>query len=336
MNATTDELDYEGASGETPFTYDGEGGIQLGGYLPARALRVALPGREPADLRAGHSDSRILIDRDIETRAEDTMPFLTFDHDPYFAVTSKGVRLDLGRVHRRPTSTPTRRRSTSPRRRPTSSPRQEVNYMRNSVKAVVDAYDGSVTYYADLDEPIMQAWDRAFPGLFTPIDDAPDELRAHFRYPENLFQAQAFQFANYHVQDPAAFYRKQDFWEVPSDPTLQSASTRSAAPRRRPPSRARGSCSRTTSSCGCPGEAEERFHLVIPFQPENRLNMVGWMAANSDPDGYGELVAFTFPAGRDVDGPGLVFARDELRTRSSRRRGRCWTGRVDRCCSATC
>ena len=147
---------------------------------------------------------------------------------------------------------------------------------------------------------------RAFPGVFTSIDAAPDELRDHFRYPENLFQTQAFHFANYHVEDPAAFYRKQDFWEIPTDPTIQSAGTEQLASP--DPGAAPGSCSRLPPDAA-PGEAEERFHLVIPFQPENRLNMVAWMAANSDPDGYGELVAFTLPAGRDVDGPGLAFSR---------------------------
>ena len=173
---------------------------------------------------------------------------------------------------------------------------------------VVDAYDGSVTYYADLDEPILQAWNRAFTGVFTSIDDAPDEIRAHFRYPENLFQIQAFQYANYHVQDPAAFYRKQDFWEIPADPTLQSAGTEQSGPTPVPGSDARKLLP-SYQLLRLPGETEERFHLMIPFEPENRLNLVGWMAANSDPDGYGDLVAFTLPAGRDVDGPTLVFSR---------------------------
>jgi uncharacterized protein len=184
---------------------------------------------------------------------------------------------------------------------------QQVNYMRNSVKAVVDAYDGTVTYYADLDEPIMQVWNRAFPGVFTPIEEAPEELRSHFRYPENLFQTQAFHFANYHVQDPAAFYRKQDFWEIPNDPTVSAPATTAGSS---PVPVSTGKKLRPNYLLmKLPDEERERFHLVIPFQPEARLNMVGWMAANSDPDGYGDLVAFTFPSGRDVDGPGLVFSR---------------------------
>jgi hypothetical protein len=308
VNSLTEELDYEGASGETPFVYDGRGGIDLGGFF-RRAL-FAWRHRDANLLISGQidADSRIIINRSIQARAADPVPFLTFDNDPYMAVTSEGYvwiwdayttsdgypysqAVDLAEVTAGLLS------------------EQEVNYMRNSVKAVVDAYDGTVTYYADLDEPVMQAWAAAFPGVFTSIEDAPDELRDHFRYPENLFQAQAFQFANYHVVEPAAFYRKQDFWEIPPDPTLQGdISTPDGSPASGPAS----SSSKLLPSyqlMKIPGESSERFHLVIPFQPENRLNMVGWMASNSDPEGYGELVAFTLPSGRDVDGPGLVFSR---------------------------
>jgi uncharacterized membrane protein (UPF0182 family) len=308
VNSTTAELDYEGASGETPFTYDGEGGIELGGFFQ-RAL-FAWRFQDANLMISGQvqSDSRILIRRDIVERAEDTMPFLTFDADPYLAVTSEGYVWIMD-AYTTSDGYPYSQAVNLADVTADLLPRQEVNYIRNSVKAVVDAYDGTVTYYADLDEPIMQAWNRAFPGVFTSIDEAPDEIRAHFRYPENLFQAQAFQFANYHVQDPAAFYRKQDFWEVPSDPTLRSPSGAiGGTPSPVPDSNARKLLP-NYQLLRLPGETEERFHLMIPFQPENRLNMVGWMAANSDPDGYGELVAFTLPAGRDVDGPGLVFAR---------------------------
>ncbi len=308
VNSDTEELDYEGASGETPFVYDGDGGIDLGGYF-RRAL-FAWRFQDANLLISGQvrSDSRILIKRSIQERAQETMPFLTFDHDPYLAVTSDGY-VWIWDAYTTSDGYPYSQAVDLADVTADLLPQQEVNYLRNSVKAVVDAYDGSVTYYADLDEPIMQAWSRAFPDVFTPIAEAPEELRDHFRYPENLFQTQAFHFANYHVQDPAAFYRKQDFWEVPSDPTQQSEVLG-----------ADGLASPATESNAqtllpsyqlmrLPGDAEERFHLVIPFQPENRLNMVGWMAANSDPEGYGELVAFTLPSGRDVDGPGLVFSR---------------------------
>jgi uncharacterized membrane protein (UPF0182 family) len=306
VNTTTDELDFEGASGETPYTYTGDGGIELGGYF-RRAL-FAWRFQDANLLISGqvHSDSRILINRSIAARAQEPVPFLTFDKDPYLAVTDEGY-VWIWDAYTTSDAYPYSQAVDLATVTDDLLDPQEVNYMRNSVKAVVDAYDGSVTYYADLDEPVMQAWSRAFPGVFTSIDEAPEEIRAHFRYPENLFQAQAFQFANYHVQDPIAFYRKQDFWQVPSDPTLQRISGPGS------PSPAPGASARkllpSYQLLRLPGDAEERFHLVIPFEPENRLNMVGWMAANSDPDGYGELVAFTLPSGRDVDGPGLVYSR---------------------------
>jgi hypothetical protein len=306
VNSSTDELDFEGASGETPFTYTGEGGIELGGYF-RRAL-FAWRFQDANLLISGQVDgeSRLVMRRDIEQRAKETMPFLTFDHDPYLAVTEEGYVWIMD-AYTTSDAYPYSQAINLAEVTAELLPPQEVNYIRNSVKVVVDAYDGSVTYYADLDEPIMQAWDRAFPDVFTSIDAAPDEVRDHFRYPENLFQTQAFQYANYHVEDPAAFYRKQDFWEIPTDPTIQSAGTEQLA------SPDPGSSARkllpSYQLLRLPGEAEERFHLMIPFEPENRLNLVGWMAANSDPDGYGELVAFTLPAGRDVDGPSLVFSR---------------------------
>jgi uncharacterized protein len=308
VNSETLELDYEGAAGATPFAYDGRGGIEVGGIF--RRGLLAWRFRDPNLLISGQirEDSKILINRGIDLRAAEPVPFLTFDDDPYLAVTQDSYvwiwdayttsdhypysqALDLAEV--------------------TSSllPSQEINYMRNSVKAVVDAYHGTVTYYADLNEPIMQAWDRAFPGVFTSIDAAPPELRAHFRYPENLFQAQAFHFANYHVEEPDAFYRKQDFWQIPSDPTLQELVPGADGSPSPPPESSAQRLLPSYQLMRLPGETEERFHLIVPFQPENRLNMVGWMAANSDPDGYGELVAFTLPSGQDVDGPGLVFSR---------------------------
>lgn len=307
VKAKSSELDYQGATGEKPFTYDGEGGIPLGGTF-RRAL-FSWRFRDANLLISGQIDaeSRILINRSIQARAADPLPFLTYDDDPYMAVTSEGY-VWIWDAYTTTNGYPYSQSVDLAESTAGLLGSQQVNYMRNSVKAVVDAYDGSVTYYADLNEPIMQVWNRAFPGVFTPIEEAPPEIRSHFRYPENLFQTQAFHFANYHVEDPAAFYRKQDFWEIPNDPTVTSSSaidgslpSPTAAPTKK--------LQPNYLLMKLPGEDVERFHLVIPFQPEARLNMVGWMAANSDPEGYGDLVAFTFPSGRDAEGPGLVFSR---------------------------
>lgn len=307
VNAKSSELDYQGATGQTPFTYDGRGGIKLGGTF-RRAL-FSWRFRDANLLISGQvdADSRILINRSIQARAADPLPFLTYDDDPYMAVTSEGY-VWIWDAYTTSNGYPYSQSVDLAESTAGLLDSQQVNYMRNSVKAVVDAYDGSVTYYADLTEPIMQVWNRAFPGVFTSIEEAPDEIKSHFRYPENLFQTQAFHFANYHVQDPAGFYRKQDFWEIPNDPTVTSSTTldgSSPSPTAAPTTKLQPNY----LLMKLPDEEVERFHLVIPFQPEARLNMVGWMAANSDPDGYGDLVAFTFPSGRDVDGPGLVFSR---------------------------
>src|SRR6185503_8885271 len=221
VKAKSSELDFQGATGQTPFTYDGEGGIPLGGMF-RRAL-FAWRFRDANLLISGQIEAqrRFLINRSIKARAADPVPFLTFDDDPYMAVTPDGYKWIWDAY----TTTNAYPYSQSVDLADSTAgllASQQVNYMRNSVKVVVDAYDGTVTYYADLNEPIMQVWNRAFPGVFTPIEDASEELRSHFRYPENLFQTQAFHFANYHVQDPAAFYRKQDFWEIPNDPTVSS------------------------------------------------------------------------------------------------------------------
>lgn len=302
VNTDTPELEFVGAAGLTEYTYEGEGGIPLGGWF-RRAL-FAWRFRDVNLLISSQitDESRILINRDIEDRAPAPLSFLRWDFDPYLAVTQEGYvwiwdaytasdaypyseSVDLGQATDGLLAS------------------EDVNYLRNSVKAVVNAFDGSVTYYADLDEPIMQAWAQAFPGVFTSIDDAAPELQAHFRYPENLFQVQAFQFANYHVTEPSAFYQQQDFWEIPDDPTdiLTDAQRRQGeVPAKLRPHYV---------LMRLPGEDVERFHLVLPFQPANRTVMSGWMAANSDPEGYGDLVAFTLPSGRDVDGPGLVFGR---------------------------
>jgi uncharacterized membrane protein (UPF0182 family) len=172
-----------------------------------------------------------------------------------------------------------------------------ANYLRNSVKVVVNAYSGAMTYYiADPTDPIVQLWSDVFPALFRPLSDASADLRAHFRYPEDLFTVQAKQFANYHVVDPQVFYGKQDFWQFPGDPTVDvkgGGGQPDLAP--------------YYVQTLVPGAPSEQFQLILPFTPAGRQNMVAWMAASSDPADYGKLVSFEFPAGQNVQGPQQVF-----------------------------
>jgi uncharacterized protein len=302
----TPELDYVGSPDPQP--YEGQGGIEMGGLL-TRGLFAIREG-DINLLISGQikADSKILINRDIESRTHLAAPFLKFDADPYFAVVD-GKMVWIWDAY---TTTDQYPYSQSVDLAEATDPGAEVhltgsaNYIRNSVKVTVDAYDGTVTYYADLEEPIIHAWSNAFPGMFRSIADAPLSLQEHFRYPENLFQVQAFQFANYHVTDPAIFYQKTDRWQVPDDPTIPANASND------------GTASDQTVTgplhpyyllMTLPGETSEEFVLVTPFVPQSRQNLVAWMAAKADPGVYGDLVAFSFPEGRNILGPSQVFSQ---------------------------
>jgi uncharacterized membrane protein (UPF0182 family) len=312
VGTRSDELDYEGAEAGS-FAYDGRGGIRMSNAF-VRAL-FAWRFRDVNLLISGQigSDSRIMIHRDIADRATRAVPFLSFDSDPYLAVVD-GQPTWIWDAYTTSTEYPYSQEVDLSEATGGVAQGVVANYLRNSVKATVDAYDGSVTYWADLDEPIILAWSRAFPGLFEDIDTAPPPLQAHFRYPENLFQVQSQQFANYHVVDATRFYNKQDFWQVPDDPTQEAFDTEGqvATPSDQPLPDLRP----YYLILQVPGDSAERFQLVVPFVPGQAVsgsggvpNMVAWMAANSDPEEYGKLVALTLPAGQNVDSPGLALSR---------------------------
>ena len=301
-NSGTPEFDYDGAP--SGYQYAGDGGIEVGNTLQ-RAL-FAWRFRDVNLLISGQitSSSRIMMYRDLYSRVPKPVPFLTFDNDPYLTV----VDGDLVWIWDAYTTTDDYPYSESVNLFESTEGDLApalVNYMRNAVKVTVNAYDGSMIYYADLSDPIIQVWMRAYPDLFTDMATAPEEVRAHFRYPENLFQVQATHFANYHVGDPEVFYQKQDRWEVAADPTQQpltgttSATSLAEAPRLRP----------YYLLMRAPGEETETFQLVLPFVPEGRQNMIAWMAASSDPATYGQLIALELPASDNVPGPSIVFSR---------------------------
>jgi uncharacterized membrane protein (UPF0182 family) len=314
VNSGARELDYQGTpeddQEQISFNYDGDGGIPVGGLLQ-RALfawRFRDVNLLISDLVRG--ESRIMIFRDIRERVPKAAPFLQFDADPYAAIVdgrlvwiwdaytttnqypySQPVTLDV--VASQPeggTSFPSLTGS--------------ANYIRNSVKVVVDAYEGTTTYYvSDEGDPIIQVWGSAFPDLFTPMSEASTDLLAHFRYPENLFQVQAQQFTSYHVSDPDVFYRRADFWAFPGDPAeaqVDAEQVQGDLPPMRP----------YYVLMRLPGETEETFSLILPFTPLDRQNMIAWLTAKSDPgEDYGQMVSYEFPSGRNVDGPTQVFAR---------------------------
>jgi uncharacterized membrane protein (UPF0182 family) len=298
VNTGIEEFDFpvSGQEGEeVRIRYSGVGGIDIGGFF--RRLAFAWRYRDVNLLISGlvEDDSRILINTDLQTRVQKVAPFLEYDHDPYAAIVDGRLvwiwdayttsntypysqRVDLGEVSGEELS-------------------GEGNYIRNSVKVVIDAYDGTMDFYvSDPSDPIIQAWQLIFPDLFQPIGEASTDLQAHFRYPEDLFRVQAHQYANYHVTEAGQFYQKEDFWAVPQipvDPLDPDAATQELQP--------------YYVLITLPGGSEEQFVLFSPFTPADRPNMVAWMAANSDPIGYGELTAFEFQA-QNVNGPGQVSA----------------------------
>jgi len=298
------ELDFQGTptndQQQVTSHYAGTGGIPIGGLFE-RAL-FAWQFKDVNLLISGliEGDSRIMINTGIQNRAPKAAPFLEFDGDPYAAVVEGRlvwVWDAYTTTDRYPYSEPIDLGEVVSGNQSTSVPMGSVNYIRNSVKVVVDAYNGSISYYiSDPADPILRAWDAAFPGMFRPMDEAPPDLQAHFRYPENLFQVQAAQFTNYHVTEPQTFYGKQDFWQIAEDPTQSGESTVSMRP--------------YYLLMRLPGQTEESFVLILPFTPQGRQNLVGWMAANSDPGAaYGTVTSFEFPSGQNVDGPVQVFSR---------------------------
>jgi hypothetical protein len=316
VKTKTRELDYEGAPADQAYRYDGTGGIPMGNLLQ-RAL-FAWRFRDINLLISGQitAESRIMINRTIQERISKPAPFLSFDGDPYLAVVD-GRLLWIQDAYTTSAEYPYSEQVDFAVATDRAGYNQAngisgvANYIRNPVKAVVDAFDGSVTYYdvttPENPDPIIEAWERAFPDMFTPVSEAPAGLTEHFRYPENLFQIQAYQYTRYHVTDPQTFFQNQDVWQIATDPTIRGNATDVTT-----------GAGATTSASGpmrpyyqqirLPGETAERFQLILPFVPQGRANMVAWMAADSDPGQYGRLVAYEFPTGRNIDGPTQVFS----------------------------
>ena len=280
------ELDYPAGDQNIYTQYSGSGGVSIGSFW-----RKLLFSAHFATLRIALSqdvveESRILYQRQIQERVKKVMPFVTFDRDAYMVI-AQGGRLfwmidGYTTSDRFPYSAPMRRQGT--------------NYIRNSVKAVVDAYNGTVDFYmSDPEDPIVRSYQKIFPELFKPIDKMPNDLLAHIRYPEDLFAIQAQMYATYHMRDPQVFYNKEDLLSIPRQTV--SGTEREMAP--------------YYTIMRLPGETKEEFVLLLPFTPNRRDNMRAWLAARSDPPHYGKLTALDFPKAKLVYGPKQIDARIE-------------------------
>lgn len=286
------EFNYPEGQTNNLSSYEGTGGIELGGFL----RRVLLAFNRGDLTKIPFSDdvsptSRLLMRRNIVARVEALAPFLTFDRDPYIVVGDDGR---LSWIIDGYTSS-----SSYPYSTQAGLSNQPVNYIRNSVKAVVDAYDGTVTLYVfDKTDPILAAWRSIFPSLFADESQMPTWLRAHVRYPEQLLSLQAEVYGLYHMTDPEVFYNKEDQWTVATENSSQQEGDQASAP-----------MSPNFVLMTLPGESNLEFVEILPFTPINRNNMIGWIAARSDGDHYGTAMVFDFPKTRLVDGPQQIEAR---------------------------
>jgi uncharacterized protein len=278
-----EEFNYPGPTGPVYTHYAGDGGVELGSFF--RRILYAWQFRDLNILISNEitPESRIQYRRTVPHRFATISPFLMRDREAY-SVVADGRILWIQDAY------------TVTNRYPYATPWAggRFNYIRNSVKAVVDAYHGTVDYYVfDPDDPIIQAYQAIFPGLFKSQAEMPEYLREHVRVPLDQFTVQTQMLLQYHMEDPVVFYNKEDQWSVPVQTSFGRAQ----------PLRPYYIVARL------PGEEREEFLLIQPFTPAQRHNLVGWMAARSDGESYGELVLFRFPPGRHVDGPSQVEAR---------------------------
>jgi hypothetical protein len=282
VRSNMDEFNYPGPEGPVYTSYQGKGGVPLKSFF--RRIMYAWQFGDLNILISGEikPESRIQYRRAVPDRFSTITPFLVRDREAY-SVVADGRLFWIQDAY------------TVTNRYPYSTPwENSFNYIRNSVKAVVDAYNGAVTYYVfDTKDPLIKAYQDIFPDLFKPASEMPGYLRKHVRYPLDLFTVQTEMLLQYHMRDPVVFYNKEDQWSIP----VQSSFGESQ------PLKPYYFVARL------PDSDTEEFLLIQPFTPNNRHNLVGWMAARSDGGRYGELVLFRFPSGRHVDGPNQVEAR---------------------------
>ncbi len=291
VNTKQAEIDYQDEEETQRSNYGGEGGIEMGGLL--RKMQFAVRERDFNILLSDdiETDSRIMLYKNVRDRVRRAAPFLSLDDDPYIAAVDGDLkwildgytstnfypysqRMDLGAIVASASN---------------GALLGQANYIRNSVKVVVDAYDGTMDFHiVDEEDPLIEAWRDTFPDLFT-TEEPSDELRAHFRYPEDLLEVQSEVYLRYHVDDPLTFYSRNDEWEVAH---TQSGSEDLVEP--------------TYLLISLPGETEEEFLISRPFTPRDRNNMNALLVGRSDPDHYGELLTLDFPSSPPVEGPAQI------------------------------
>jgi uncharacterized membrane protein (UPF0182 family) len=285
------EFNYPEGDSNNYNTYEGTGGIRMGSWF--RQLLIAWAIGDIAKVPFSDditADSALLMRRNIRERVSELAPFLLFDEDPYIVVGSDGALYWMIDGYTFSDRYPYSRRIIVGNR--------PVNYIRNSVKAVIDAYNGTVRFYVFTpDDPLVQSYRKIFPRLFSDATEMPDFLRTHVRYPEVLFRAQAAIYATYHVENEQVFYNREDVWTIAQQGRAQQGEQTADA------------IEPLYLLIRFPREKKQEFVSTLPFTPSNRNNLIGWLAGRSDGEKYGTLRAYRFPKTRFVDGPLQIQAR---------------------------
>jgi hypothetical protein len=274
------EFDYPAGNDEyVSKNYDGEGGVSIGSKWRQLLFSIRFGDLKLLLSNDMTAESRVLFDRKIGDRLKQVAPYLLFDEDPYMVI-HEGRLFWINDAY------------TVSDRYPYSETVNGVNYIRNSVKAVVDAYHGHVQLYiADERDPMIQTYARIYPGALKPLAEMPEGLRAHLRYPEEIFKYQSQVYSTYHMDQPQIFYNKEDLWNAASMGE-SDGKTQVMEP--------------YYTIMKLPGEQREEFILMLPFTPKSRDNLAAWMAARSDGEHYGKLVVYRFPKHKVSHGPKQV------------------------------
>ncbi len=284
VKTTSKEFDYPSGDQNVYSQYNGTGGIRVGSIL--NRLLFVIHFKEPKlflsnDIKA---DSRIMLYRQILDRVRHAAPFFKYDRDPYMVITKEGKLVWVIDGY------------TTTSNYPYSLNSGYANYIRNSVKVLIDAYNGDLKFYlSDESDPIIKVYKNIFPGIILPLDSMPVDIRAHLRYPQTMIALQARVFSTYHMTDPQVFYNKEDLWKVPNVISANGSETVMSP-------------YYTIMKLAEVGLKEE-FILMVPFTPAKKDNMIAWLAARCDGTDYGKLLVFNFPKQKLVFGPRQIESR---------------------------
>ncbi|MEO1669286.1 MAG: UPF0182 family protein [Cyanobacteria bacterium J06631_2] len=283
------ELDFPSGEENVYTTYDGTGGIKIGNYFQRVLFAEYLKDWQMLFAQNFTPETKLLFRRNIKQRVKEIAPFLNYDRDPYLvaaeANTQGNTQSNLYWIIDAYTTSD---------RYPYSDPGENTfNYLRNSVKVVVDAYNGKVDFYiADESDPMIRTWDKVFPQLFKPLSAMPLDLRRHIRYPEDFFSVQSERLLTYHMRDPQVFYNREDQWQIPQE--IYGTESQAVAP--------------YYLITKLPTAQSEEFILLHPYTPTSRPNLIAWLAARSDGAEYGKLLLYKFPKQKLIYGPNQIEA----------------------------